>query len=139
MCSQPLKKSTTSSISASKAGHSNYQLTPQQIHQFHAEGFLIIRNFLTQDEIEPLIQVCNADPTISGTNSFMDFCQGLPCRISFWTDLDNSYLGLLPRLTRSEKIKQPKQTLRLAKRPPPLRFLCYPKRDSLPKSPNSRL
>ncbi|MGB3401440.1 MAG: phytanoyl-CoA dioxygenase family protein [Microcoleaceae cyanobacterium] len=75
-------------------------LTPEQIAEYHENGFVIIRGFFEPQEIEPIRIACENDPAIRGQETEFADAQGNISRIAHWTELGNSLLGVIPRLAR---------------------------------------
>jgi hypothetical protein len=53
-----------------------YALTAMQVAQYHHDGFLLMRNLFSADELEPLRQAYREDPTINGRIYGMEDLQG---------------------------------------------------------------
>ncbi|NEO56282.1 MAG: phytanoyl-CoA dioxygenase family protein [Okeania sp. SIO3B5] len=75
-------------------------LTPEQIAEYHENGFVIIRGFFEPQEIEPVRIACENDPGIRGQETEFADAQGNISRIAHWTELGDSLLGVIPRLAR---------------------------------------
>ena len=41
----------------------NFQLTQQQVDQYHRDGYLIVKHFLSDEEIKKLYDIAMADDT----------------------------------------------------------------------------
>ncbi len=79
----------------------SYALTPEQIQQYHQDGFLIVRNFFSSEEIEPLLRSLSthSNEYASGEIRALDNT-GKPYSIIYWTELGESLLGVFPRVAR---------------------------------------
>ncbi len=97
------QQSPTSSIprEESKPVITSRPLSPEQINQYHQEGFIIIPKFFEPEEIAPLQKLLAEDPELQGswtqrnTNK-----QGDNFKVSVWTELGNTLLGVIPRIAR---------------------------------------
>lgn len=77
-------------------------LSPEQVNQYHKEGFVIVPNFFDIDEIEPLQKSLTEDTSIGDAwtirrnhNEINTF------QVALWTDLGNTLLGVMPRMART--------------------------------------
>ena len=79
----------------------SYALSPEQIKQYHEDGFVIVRNFFQPEEIEPLVRSLSThtDEYTSGEISAIDN-SGKTYSVIYWTELGNSLLGVFPRVAR---------------------------------------
>lgn len=76
-------------------------LSPAQVQQYHQEGFIIIPQFFDSDEIEPLQTLLEQDPDLNGSWTQRNTnTAGDNFRVSVWTDLGNTLLGVIPRIAR---------------------------------------
>lgn len=75
-------------------------LSDQQIKEYNERGFVIARGFFDKDELTPLRYAIDADPTISGSEQGTLDSEGNLWNTSVSQQVDNSYLGCLPRLER---------------------------------------
>ena len=75
-------------------------LTQAQIAQYHEDGFVIVRNFFDLEEVEPLRQAYLNDPSMGGSQTVVDYGDSLNFKLSVWTDLGDSLLGVIPRMAR---------------------------------------
>lgn len=78
----------------------DYSLSPEQIAQYHAEGYVIIPGMFDLDEIAPLRQACDADPELKGSQTTVTDHLGRSFKVATWTDLGNTLLGVFPRVSR---------------------------------------
>ncbi|NEO91764.1 MAG: phytanoyl-CoA dioxygenase family protein [Moorea sp. SIO3G5] len=97
------QQSPTSSFAReeSKPVITSRPLSPEQINQYHQDGFIIIPKFFDPEEIAPLQKLLAQDPELQGswtqrnTNK-----QGDNFKVSVWTELGNTLLGVIPRIAR---------------------------------------
>lgn len=75
-------------------------LTSEQIAEYNAEGFLIVRGFFDPQELEPLRVDCEEDPDLRGTITPVTDDKGNVFEISSWSDLGDTMLGMIPRMAR---------------------------------------
>jgi len=92
---QPSTEATTSNNFPTK-----YLLSPEQIAQYHKDGFVVIKGFFTADEIEPIRKACAEDPSVMGYLTPILDSFGKIYKVTTWTELGDSYLGVLPRIAR---------------------------------------
>ena len=78
----------------------NRPLSQEQIAQYHKDGFVIVRGFFDLDEIEPLRQACEKDPNVRGYETKIVDSFGKIYKVTTWTDLEQTYLGVIPRIAR---------------------------------------
>lgn len=98
-----IQPSSTSSLlnQENKPVTTSYPLSPEQVKQYHEQGFIIIPKFFAPDEIEPLQKLLAEDPELKGswtqrnTNK-----EGDNFKVSVWTELGNTLLGVIPRIAR---------------------------------------
>jgi len=76
------------------------RLSDAEIARFHADGFLVRKNFFTVDELTPLIDACHADPDVDGAVSALSDSRGQPQEVATWTRLGNDLCGVFPRVAR---------------------------------------
>ena len=76
------------------------RLSDAEIARFHADGFLVRKNFFAIDEIAPLIDACHADPDVDGAVSALSDSRGQPQEVATWTRLGNDLCGVFPRVAR---------------------------------------
>lgn len=75
-------------------------LSSEEIAQYHAEGYVIVRNFFDATEIEPLRVACEADPSLGCSQTAITDHHGRTFKAAIWTDLGDTMLGVLPRMPR---------------------------------------
>jgi phytanoyl-CoA hydroxylase len=78
----------------------NQSLTPDQVRQYHQDGYLIIRNFLSPDEIAKLYRVALEDRAISKNAINVNDSAGKRSKLSLWYQPGNDVYGLLTRRRR---------------------------------------
>lgn len=78
----------------------SYALTEEQIRQFDENGYLALPGWFTDTELAPLRELYALDPTFQDATVDYPDSDGKTSRILSWTDLDDSYLGIMPRLRR---------------------------------------
>ncbi len=76
------------------------QLTKQQIADYERDGFVILRGLFSRDELAPLCDAYDADPSINGRLYGMVDLQGRGHPFCTWTDLGDDVIGMIPRLER---------------------------------------
>lgn len=75
-------------------------LSEDQVASFHDEGFVVMRNLFTADELLPLQLELDADPDIRGSQSSIPDLDGKLWKVTIWNDQNDTYAGKLPRLER---------------------------------------
>lgn len=78
----------------------DYPLSQEQVNQYHQNGFLQIPHFFDCNEIEPLQIAIKEDPSFRGQQTIRYDVQNRIYKMAIWTDLENSLLGVIPRLAR---------------------------------------
>jgi len=73
------------------------QLTFAQIDQYHQDGYLIIRDFYTPQEVSKLYQIAIDDATISKHAINVNDSTGKRSKLSLWYKPGNDVYGLLTR------------------------------------------
>ncbi|RIV25073.1 phytanoyl-CoA dioxygenase family protein [Fibrisoma montanum] len=79
----------------------NQPLTPEQIQQYRQDGYLIIKNFLSSDEVEKLYQVAIEDSAVSKHAINVNDSTGKRSKLSLWYKPGDDVYGLL---TRSQQL-----------------------------------
>lgn len=74
-------------------------LTQAQIKHYHTHGYVIVKNFFSKEELEPLCVACHGDPDLANSGSEIDY-GGTGFKLSAWTELGDSMLGMIPRMAR---------------------------------------
>ncbi|MDJ0574308.1 MAG: phytanoyl-CoA dioxygenase family protein [Xenococcaceae cyanobacterium MO_234.B1] len=75
-------------------------LSPEQIAQYHEDGFVVVPRFFDLEEIKPLDEACRADPTLKNAQTKVVWDDGTSCNFMCYTGLGNSMLGVMPRMAR---------------------------------------
>jgi ectoine hydroxylase len=75
-------------------------LTADEVAMYHEDGFVIIPGLFTAEEMQPLTDALAHDPTMGDSRSEVFDPEGKSWKVSAWTELGNSYLGMMPRTTR---------------------------------------
>ena len=78
-------------------------LTPAQINQYHLDGYLLIKNFCSQQEIDKLYNVALQDDAMRKNALDLNDQTGKKTKLSLWFTPGNDVFGYL---TRSEKMIQ---------------------------------
>lgn len=78
----------------------SFSLTDTQIAQYHADGYLIIPNFLQFEEIRKLYKIAIADETIRKHAFDLNDQQGKKTKLSLWFTPGNDAYGLLTKSKR---------------------------------------
>jgi phytanoyl-CoA hydroxylase len=80
---------------------SNFKLTPQQIAAYHQDGYIIVKNFLTREEVTKLHSIATGDDTMKNHAFDLNDLSGKKTKLALWyTPGDDAY-GLL---TKSERM-----------------------------------
>jgi ectoine hydroxylase-related dioxygenase (phytanoyl-CoA dioxygenase family) len=79
----------------------NFQLTPHQIADYHRDGYLIVKNFLSAAEIDKLYRIATEDDTMKKHAFDLNDQTGKKTKLSLWYTPGNDTYGLL---TRSRKM-----------------------------------
>jgi ectoine hydroxylase len=75
-------------------------LTDEEVASYHEDGFVIIPGLFTPEEVRPLSDALSHDPTMSDSRSEVLDPEGKSWKVSAWTTLGDSYLGIMPRTAR---------------------------------------
>lgn len=78
----------------------NFQLTPQQIADYHRDGYLIIKNFLTKDEVSKLYNIAIEDDTMRKHSFDLNDQTGKKTKLALWYAPGNDAYGLLTKSRR---------------------------------------
>ena len=79
----------------------NRPLTPHQIQQYNQDGYLIVKGFLSADEVEKLYQVAIDDSAVSKNAINVNDSSGKRSKLSLWYKPGDDIYGLL---TRSQQL-----------------------------------
>jgi len=81
--------------------NTSYPLSPSQVKQYCEDGFIIIPKFFDPEEIEPVQKLLAEDPDLKGSWTQRNTNKaGDNFRVSVWTELGNTLLGVIPRMAR---------------------------------------
>jgi phytanoyl-CoA hydroxylase len=78
----------------------NFQLTPHQIADYHRDGYLIVRNFLSAQEVDKLYRIATEDDTMKKHAFDLNDQTGKKTKLSLWYTPGNDSYGLLTRSRR---------------------------------------
>jgi phytanoyl-CoA hydroxylase len=78
----------------------NFQLTAEQMVEYHMEGYVIVKNFLNQEEIKKLYGIATGDSTLQKHAFDLNDQSGKKTKLTLWyTPGDDAY-GLLTKSKR---------------------------------------
>jgi phytanoyl-CoA hydroxylase len=80
---------------------SDFQLTSQQIAGYHRDGYLIVRNFLSQPEVDRLYRIATGDQVLRNHAIDLNDQTGKKTKLTLWYNPGDDAFGLL---TRSKRI-----------------------------------
>ena len=78
----------------------NFQLTPQQIAEYHRDGYLIVRNFLNKEEVNKLYNIAIEDDTMRKHSFDLNDQTGKKTKLALWYAPGNDAYGLLTKSRR---------------------------------------
>ena len=78
----------------------NFKLTQQQVDQYHRDGYLIVKHFLSDEEIKKLYDIAMADDTARKHAFDLNDQTGKKTKLSLWYTPGNDAYGLLTRSKR---------------------------------------
>lgn len=78
----------------------DFQLTPQQIADYHREGYLIVKGFLSTDEIGRLYEVATEDEVLHNHAFDLNDQTGKKTKLTLWYNPGDDLFGLLTRSRR---------------------------------------
>lgn len=76
------------------------RLTPDEIQRYRDDGFLIVREFFSADEIAPLAEATASDPTFGGALGAVADSSGNAQNLVTWVEPSSDYIGMVPFLDR---------------------------------------
>jgi ectoine hydroxylase-related dioxygenase (phytanoyl-CoA dioxygenase family) len=79
----------------------SYQLTPQQIASYHRDGYVVLKNFCSAQEINKLYTTALEDDAMRKNALDLNDQDGKKTKLSLWFTPGNDVFGYL---TRSEKV-----------------------------------
>jgi len=78
----------------------NTELTPQQLADYNADGYVIVRNFLSAAEIKKLYTIAVEDDTMQKHSFDLNDQTGKKTRLALWYTPGNDAYGLLTKSKR---------------------------------------
>jgi len=69
----------------------------KQKEQFHEDGFIIVRNLFSKEEVAKLSKKAHSDRNLDKASSSMDDGQGNPVRLSLWNHPGDGVYGMFAR------------------------------------------
>jgi len=81
----------------------NTELTPQQLADYNADGYVIVRNFLSAAEIKKLYTIAVEDDTMQKHSFDLNDQTGKKTRLALWYTPGNDAYGLLTKSNRMVK------------------------------------
>jgi phytanoyl-CoA hydroxylase len=78
----------------------NFQLTPHQIADYHRDGYLIVKNFLSATEADRLYRIATEDDTMKKHAFDLNDQTGKKTKLSLWYTPGNDSYGLLTKSKR---------------------------------------
>jgi len=80
---------------------SNFKLTPQQVADYHRDGYLIVKNFLSTEEVKKLYGIAVEDDMMRKHSFDLNDQTGKKTKLALWYKPGNDAYGLL---SKSERI-----------------------------------
>ena len=78
----------------------HFQLTQQQIADYHRDGYLVVRNFLNDEEISKLYKIATNDETLQKHAFDLNDQSGKKTKLTLWYTPGNDAYGLLTKSHR---------------------------------------
>jgi len=78
----------------------HFQLTQQQIANYHRDGYLVVRNFLNDEEISKLYKIATNDETLQKHAFDLNDQSGKKTKLTLWYTPGNDAYGLLTKSHR---------------------------------------
>ncbi|MBS1917815.1 MAG: phytanoyl-CoA dioxygenase family protein [Bacteroidetes bacterium] len=78
----------------------NFKLTPQQIADYHRDGYLIVKNFLSSDEVKKLHGIAIEDNMMRKHSFDLNDQSGKRTKLALWYTPGNDAYGLLSKSKR---------------------------------------
>jgi phytanoyl-CoA hydroxylase len=91
-----LKNSSTVKIKHMK----NFQLTTEQVNAYHRDGYVIVKNFLEQEEVDKLYGIATGDDTLQKHAFDLNDQTGKKTKLTLWYTPGNDAYGLLTKSRR---------------------------------------
>ncbi|SRR5579871_5785971 len=79
---------------------STFQLTPQQIADYHRDGYLIVSNFLNDEEVKKLYNIAIEDDVMRKHSFDLNDQTGKKTKLALWYTPGNDAYGLLTKSNR---------------------------------------
>jgi len=79
----------------------SFQLSPKQIESYHADGYVIVNNFLKEKEVKKLFAIATGDGTLRKHAFDLNDQSGKKTKLTLWYTPGNDAYGLL---TKSERM-----------------------------------
>jgi hypothetical protein len=77
-----------------------HPLSQSQIDRYHEDGFVRIPGFFDLEEIAIIRQACEEEAKLKDAEVKFADARGNTSKIAYWTQLDNTLFGVIPRLAR---------------------------------------
>ena len=78
----------------------DFQLSPRQIADYHRDGYLIVKNFLSGEEIEKLYGIATEDEVLHNHAFDLNDQTGKKTKLTLWYNPGDDPFGLLTRSKR---------------------------------------
>ena len=78
----------------------NFKLTPQQANDYNRDGYVIVRNFLQQEEVAKLYSIAVEDDTMRKHSFDLNDQSGKKTKLALWYTPGNDAYGLLTKSKR---------------------------------------
>jgi phytanoyl-CoA hydroxylase len=78
----------------------NFHLTPHQIADYHRDGYLLVKNFLSEAEVDKLYRIATEDDTMRKHAFDLNDQTGKKTKLSLWYTPGNDSYGLLTKSRR---------------------------------------
>jgi phytanoyl-CoA hydroxylase len=78
----------------------DFQLTPQQIADYHRDGYLIVKSFLSREEIHKLYAIATEDESLRNHAFDLNDQMGKKTKLTLWYNPGDDPFGLLTRSRR---------------------------------------
>src|ERR1700753_116739 len=75
----------------------DFQLSPQQIADYHRDGYLIIKDFLTKPETDKLYGIATEDEALLNHAFDLNDTTGKKTKLTLWYNPGDDSFGLLTR------------------------------------------
>jgi ectoine hydroxylase-related dioxygenase (phytanoyl-CoA dioxygenase family) len=78
----------------------DFQLTPEQVAGYERDGYLIVRDFLSQPEVDKLYRIATADEVLRSHAFDLNDQSGKKTKLTLWYNPGDDAFGLLTRSKR---------------------------------------